>query len=42
MDNLRIGKNDVTEEEAIKACEVANIAEFINYLPQKLDTIVRS
>ena len=39
-DNLRLVKEDVTDEEMIDACQVACLDEFINSLPEKYDTIV--
>lgn len=39
-DNLRLVKEDLTEEEMIKACEMACLDDFINALPDKYDTIV--
>lgn len=39
-ENLRYGKSDATETEMWKACEMAQIAEFIRILPQGLDTII--
>lgn len=39
-DNLRLVKEDITEEEMIEACHVACLDEFIESLPDKYDTIV--
>ena len=39
-DNLKLVKNDLTEEEMIEACKLACLDEFINTLPNKYDTIV--
>lgn len=39
-DNLRLVKNDVTDEEIENACDLACLTEYINSLPQKYDTIV--
>lgn len=39
-DNLRWGKEDATEEELIKAVDLAQAAEFINTKPDKFNTIV--
>ena len=39
-DNLMMSRQDATEEEIIKAIEVAQAADFIEQLPEKLDTIV--
>ena len=39
-DNLKLVKDDVTEEEVIKACKMACLHDFIDSLPEKYDTIV--
>jgi len=39
-DNLLWGMDRASEEEIYKACEKANATEFIDRLPEKLDTIV--
>mgnify|MGYP005784151289 FL=1 len=39
-DNLRLVKNDVTDEEIREACRLACSDDFINSLPQGYDTIV--
>lgn len=39
-DNLLWGKDRASEKEIYKACEKANATEFIDRLPEKLDTIV--
>ena len=39
-DNLRLVKDDLTEEEMINACSMACLDELINVLPDKYDTIV--
>ena len=39
-DNLRLVKEDLTDEEMINACRMACLEEFINVLPDKYDTIV--
>lgn len=39
-DNLRLVKEDLTEEEMIEACRLACLEEFINVLPDKYDTMV--
>ena len=40
-DNLLYGcKGEASEEVLLDACEKANALEFINKLPQKLDTLV--
>ena len=39
-DNLRLVKEDITEEEMIEALKVACLDDFINTLPDKYDTVV--
>lgn len=39
-DNLKLVKNDLSEEEMKKACHLACLDEFIELLPNKYDTIV--
>ncbi len=39
-DNLKLVKEDLTEEEMIEACKIACLDEFIESLPDKYDTIV--
>ena len=39
-DNLRLVKEDVTDEEIKKACKLACLDEYIETLPDKYDTIV--
>lgn len=39
-DNLKLVKQDLTEEEMIEACKVACLDEFIESLPNKYDTVV--
>lgn len=39
-DNLRLVKDNLTEEEMIKACRMACLDEFIESLPNKYDTVV--
>lgn len=39
-DNLKLVKEDLTEEEMIKACKLACLDEFIESLPNKYDTVV--
>ncbi|MBQ6324102.1 MAG: ABC transporter ATP-binding protein [Bacilli bacterium] len=39
-DNLRLVKDDLTEEEMIEACRAACLEEFIMALPDRYDTIV--
>ncbi|CAD5212275.1 unnamed protein product [Bursaphelenchus okinawaensis] len=38
IENLKMGKEDLTQEEMIKACEAANAHEFIVKLPNGYDT----
>jgi len=40
MDNIRYGRPDATEEEIIQAAKNANAWEFIEKMPQGMDTIV--
>jgi len=39
-ENLLIGCSDASMDEIVSACEKANIAEFINSLPDKYDTVL--
>ena len=39
-DNLKLVKNDVTDEEIIKACKLACLDDYIKTLPNKYDTVV--
>ena len=39
-DNLKLVKDNLTEEEMIDACKIACLDDFINTLPDKYDTIV--
>lgn len=39
-DNLRLVKEDLTEDEMIKACKLACLHDFIEKLPEGYDTIV--
>lgn len=39
-DNLRWGKADATDEEIMRACDIANATEFVEQLPGKLDYMV--
>lgn len=39
-DNLRLVKDNITEEEMIRACKLACLDDFIQSLPQGYDTIV--
>ena len=39
-DNLKLVKENLTDEEMIKACKMACLDDFINTLPNKYDTVV--
>ena len=39
-DNIRIVKPDATDEEILTACKLANLEDFVNKLPYKLDTML--
>ena len=39
-DNFKLVKEDLTEDEMIKACKMACLDDFINKLPDKYDTII--
>lgn len=39
-DNLKLVKENLTDEEMINACKMACLDEFINTLPDKYDTVV--
>ena len=39
-DNLKLVKEDLTEEEMVEACKIACLHDFIENLPYKYDTIV--
>ena len=40
MENIRIGKKDATDEEVIKAAELANCDEFVKRLPDGYNTVI--
>ncbi len=40
MENIRIGKKDATDEEAIQAARLANCDEFISRLPDGYNTVI--
>ena len=40
MDNIRYGKLDATDEECIKAAQIANAHDFITRLPKGYDTML--
>ncbi|WP_312580014.1 ABC transporter ATP-binding protein [Clostridium sp.] len=39
-DNIKYGRLEATDEEVIKAAKLANAHSFIDYLPDKYDTVV--
>ncbi|MCL4168806.1 UNVERIFIED_CONTAM: hypothetical protein GTU68_057366, partial [Idotea baltica] len=39
-ENIRYGRDDVTQEEIEQACRMANAADFIENLPEKYNTLV--
>lgn len=39
-DNLRWGKEDATDEEIVRACELSQASEFINTFPDGYDTYI--
>ncbi len=39
-DNIRIGKEDATDKEIIRACKIAQAWEFISKMPEGLDTVI--
>ncbi|HEY1610207.1 MAG TPA: ABC transporter ATP-binding protein [Paraburkholderia sp.] len=39
-ENLRYGRPDATDDEILRACELAQCLEFVNALPEGLDTVV--
>ena len=40
-DNIRIGKKGATEEEIVRAAKIARCYEFIDKMPEGIDTIIR-
>ena len=40
MDNIRIGKKDTSDEEVIKAAQLAQCDEFVKKLPQGYNTLI--
>ncbi|MTI60074.1 MAG: ABC transporter ATP-binding protein [Firmicutes bacterium] len=40
MENIRLGKRDATDEEVIKAAQLAQCDEFVKKLPQGYDTLI--
>ena len=39
-ENIRFGRDNVTEEDIKKACQEANAYDFISKLPKQFDTCV--
>ena len=39
-DNIRIGKRDATDEEILRAAQLANCDDFVQKLPQGYDTVI--
>ena len=39
-DNIKIGKKDATDEEIVRAAEIARCYDFINKMPEGIDTII--
>ena len=39
-DNIKIGKKDATDEEIVRAAKIAKCYEFINKMPEGIDTII--
>ena len=39
-DNIKIGKKDATDEEIIRAAKIARCDDFINKMPEGIDTII--
>ncbi|MGP1441625.1 MAG: ABC transporter ATP-binding protein [Anaerovoracaceae bacterium] len=39
-DNIKIGKKDATDEEIVKAAKIARCYEFINKMPEGIDTVI--
>ena len=40
MDNIRLGKKDASDEEVIKAAQLAQCEDFVKKLPQGYDTLI--
>ncbi|KAK2145525.1 hypothetical protein LSH36_676g01059 [Paralvinella palmiformis] len=40
IENIRLGKEDITDEDVVKACKEANAHDFVQALPKKYDTLV--
>jgi len=39
-ENIRYGKLDATDQQIINACKIANAENFIQYLPEKYETVL--
>lgn len=39
-DNILFGKSDATEEEVLRAAQIANVDEFVAKMPEGLDTLI--
>ena len=39
-DNIKIGKKDATDEEIVRAAKIAKCYEFINKMPEGIDTLI--
>ena len=39
-DNIKIGKKDATDEEIVRAVKIAKCYEFINKMPEGIDTLI--
>ena len=39
-DNIKIGKKDATDEEIMRAAKIAKCYEFINKMPEGIDTLI--
>ncbi len=40
LDNLRLGRQDASTDEVVKACRLANIHDFIESLPKKYNNLI--
>ena len=40
LDNIRVGRIEITKDEVVKACKEANAFDFIMKLPKRFDTMV--
>lgn len=39
-DNVRFGDDSITDEEIKKACDIAQVSEFVEEMPEKYDTLI--